>query len=145
MGTRCNVIINFGDTKVRIYRHWDGYLAMTGQDVFNKIQSATKKDYNSGKDAINIAQLVQSFLIDGNYRLDSEQAGDLEYIYEINFNDVYQNSKDYNKSNLKSLVLHSRNYGDKWDTEVFYSVDYLSDFDKKISAAVKKIYVDNAA
>jgi|TARA_X000001382_G_scaffold95460_1_gene69888 hypothetical protein len=144
MGTRCNVVINFGDTKVRIYRHWDGYLSMTGQDVFNKIKSATKRDYNSGKDAINIAQLVQSFLIDGNYRLDSEQAGDLQYIYEINFNDVYQNSEDYNKSNLKSLVLHSRNYG-KWDTEVFYSVDYLSDFDKKISAAVKQAYIHAAA
>ena len=33
MGTRCNVVINYEETKINLYRHWDGYYSETGYDL----------------------------------------------------------------------------------------------------------------
>ena len=141
MGTRCNVVINFGDTKIRIYRHYDGYLAITGEDILNKLSASNVRNYDTKKNTINIAQLVQSFLVDGNYRLESEQGGDLEYIYELNFNDVYQCGNDYNKSNLKNVILHERDMDTrKWSSQTFKEVGVLSEFQAVVTKEVKAMF-----
>ena len=42
MGTRCNVMIKFSDTKIILYRHYDGYLEVTGESVLNKLRLAER-------------------------------------------------------------------------------------------------------
>ena len=85
--------------------------------------------------------MVQSFLVDGNYRLESEQGGDLEYIYELNFNDVYQCGNDYNKSNLKNVILHERDMDTrKWSSQTFKEVGVLSEFQAVVTKEVKAMF-----
>ncbi len=33
MGTRSNIVVNYGSTKTIIYRHWDGYIENAGYDI----------------------------------------------------------------------------------------------------------------
>ena len=110
MGTRCNIKITYGDTIIWIYRHWDGYLAETGRDVFYKLQNSRKENYSmGGKDEasrINIPNFINSFLLDNRYELTTCEHGDIEFLYDFKFND---------KSECYQLSLWQRSEDASWD------------------------------
>ena len=143
MGTRCNIIIKFGDTKIRLYRHWDGYLTMTGQDVLDKLRQSEKRNTQE-RGIINIAKLVQLFLInDNDYRLENEASGDLEYVYEINLQTEYSHGAHYNHSSLIGVNVFARKNWQEdnpkdWHKVRFKSCDYDGDFQKHIDELQKK-------
>lgn len=137
MGTRCNVIIKFGDTKIRLYRHWDGYPTMTGQDILNKLRQSELK-HAQGRGIIDVARLVQLFLVQANdYRLEIAEAGDLEYVYEIDIQSEYQHAAHYNQGAMVSLTLFTRTSWEQktsknFEKEKFTSFGYHGDFQKFI-------------
>lgn len=110
MGTRCNIKISYGDTTIWIYRHWDGYLAETGRDVFYKLQNSRKENYSmGGKDEasrINIPNFINSFLLDNRYELTTCEHGDIEFLYDFKFND---------KSECYQLSLWQRAEDASWE------------------------------
>jgi len=137
MGTRCNVIIKFGDTKIILYRHYDGYLEVTGESVLNKLRLAELRHTETG--IINVAKLVQLFLVqDNDYRLETDCACDGEFVYEINLKSEYQHGAHYNFSSLVSLTVYQRDNWEednylKWSSAKYDSVDYDCDFEKLIN------------
>ena len=143
MGTRCNVIIKFGDTKIRLYRHYDGYLTMTGQDVLDKLRQSEIRNTEE-RGTINIAKLVQLFLINDNeYRLETEPSGDLEYVYEINLKSTYSHGAHYNHSALIMVNVFTRQNWQKdkpedWPKLSFKNFAYSGNFQKHIDELVKK-------
>ena len=143
MSTRCNVIIKFGDTKIRLYRHCDGYLTGAGQDVLDKLRQSEIRN-TQDKGIINIAKLVQLFLInDYEYRLETELAGDLEYVYEINLKSEYSHGAHYNNSSLIGVDVFTRqdwkeDNPKNWPKLSFKSFDYWGDFQNHIDELHKK-------
>ena len=89
MGTRCNIKISYGDNDIYIYRHWDGYLSVTGKDVYDKLQSSTIDKYSFGDETnavrVNIVNFINSFLCDNKYELTTGIHGDVEYVYHFEF------------------------------------------------------------
>jgi hypothetical protein len=91
MGTRCNIVIEYGASRVYLYRHWDGYLAETGADLARKLQESGAKGGESP------TQFLQS-LLDERYDKQSYEDkakrlyeitdsihGDIEYLYRVRF------------------------------------------------------------
>lgn len=87
MSTRCNIRIEFGQTRIWIYRHCDGYVSVTGTDLCTKI------DETKG----NPTDLLRVILDDrydepGHegairrpYELTDNEHGDIEHEYVIRF------------------------------------------------------------
>jgi hypothetical protein len=86
MGTRANIIVNFGSTKLVLYRHWDGYPAETGKDLAINLKACgnncsafianllSEKDApTSFRDAVPV------------YEITTDVHGDVEWIYRIVF------------------------------------------------------------
>ena len=108
MSTRANITINNGESKIILYRHYDGYPTDTGIDIANRIKRS--KD-TSG--------LVSDFLdatFDSNgrkvYEITTEIHGDIEYDYEItvpkyNHNFHYEDSKG-NYPNMPTITVKER-------------------------------------
>ena len=71
MATRANIKIKNGETNVLIYRHWEGYPEVTGEDIKDKIWKAK-----------NVTELVVSFLEDDSYRMSAQEMG-AAYFYEL--------------------------------------------------------------
>ena len=124
MGTRCNIKIETGNTKLWVYRHWDGYPAETGVDLARKLVNV-----KSSKEFIN------KLLNDDAYEVTTGQHGDIEYLYNISF------SKDYEKrASLKCITfetLERSGFNTNQDEDTFnhlnnyYRTQY--DEDKKLS------------
>lgn len=74
MSTRCNVKIKMGETVVWFYRHYDGYPSETGADLYTKIA-----------DAKNFTDMIQILLNDDCYEITDQQHGDIEWMYEFNW------------------------------------------------------------
>ena len=74
MSTRCNVKIKMGKTVMWFYRHHDGYPSETGADLYTKIA-----------DAKNFTDMIQSLLNDNCYVITDQQHGDIEWMYEFNW------------------------------------------------------------
>lgn len=88
MGTRSNIVIEVGSSRVYLYRHWDGYLAGAGRDIYSKLVAAGS----------NADQFLRSLMAEmdeatsyrpakGVYELTSEVHGDIEYLYFVRFSD----------------------------------------------------------
>jgi hypothetical protein len=108
MSTRCNIIINFGNTTLTLYRHMDGYLSGTGKDLYNKLfySAFEKHDYKN----YNIAKFIKKLLDDDySYRLDDKCATDIQYLYIFNFKSNYKHANHYNKVEL-SLITVDENH-----------------------------------
>ena len=96
MGTRCNVLLTYGSTKIWLYRHWDGYVSMTGADLANKLRDALT-NINAPTDALYTFQRFAHSLMnqkrggDGRdkdqpqYELTNGEHGDIEHLYAIAF------------------------------------------------------------
>ena len=75
MSTRANIKLINGDSIIWVYRHSDGYPAETGHDLAEKLKKSCY-DFN---------ELTAGILKDDAYRITTEQHGDIEYLYTIEF------------------------------------------------------------
>lgn len=96
MATRCNILLLFGDSKVWIYRHWDGYPAVTGLDlaqrlathmIDNKVLAGDSRLYLRPTDFLTGLLTAKR---DGGdplpqYELTSCRHGDIEWQYTVRF------------------------------------------------------------
>ena len=107
MSTRSNIIIKNGKTNILLYRHCDGYLTGTGQDLHDDLKSSYFVSY-SGVDLknYNIAKFTEKLLReDSSYRIDDQLGGDIEYLYTFEFEDSYEDARHYNRVKLKSIEV----------------------------------------
>ena len=58
MGTRCNVVINYEETKINLYRHWDGYYSETGYDLAVRLHHSFNKIGNANAESFLIVYLM---------------------------------------------------------------------------------------
>jgi hypothetical protein len=108
MSTRSNIIIKNGRTEILLYRHCDGYLTGTGQDLHDDLKSSYFVSY-SGVDFknYNIAKFTEKLLReDSSYRIDNQLGGDIEYLYTFEFQDSYEHGEHYNRVKLKSIEVN---------------------------------------
>ena len=108
MSTRSNIIIKNGRTEILLYRHCDGYLTGTGQDLHDDLKSSYFVSY-SGVDFknYNIAKFTEKLLReDSSYRIDDQLGGDIEYLYTFEFQDSYEHGEHYNRVKLKSIEVN---------------------------------------
>ena len=109
MSTRSNIIIKNGKTNILFYRHCDGYLTGAGQDLLDDLRSSYFV-YNDGyEDKINfdIAKFTKKLLNqDGDYRIDDQLGGDIEYLYILDFENNYNDARHYNRVKLKSIEVN---------------------------------------
>ena len=101
MATRSSIILNNGETRIVLYRHYDGYPSVNGRDLANIMVETVEfnKKYESEmtSDGTVIETIdddfrepIQFFLEkllshDGDYRIQNFVSDDSEYVYEIGF------------------------------------------------------------
>jgi len=78
MSTRCNVEIINGDSRTILYRHHDGYLSMTGADLYFRTINAR---HSAGKLLVDLLTNHD----EGHYELTTKIHGDIEHWYAIDF------------------------------------------------------------
>jgi len=110
MSTRSNIIIKNGKTNILLYRHCDGYLTGTGQDLLDDLSNSDfeKEPYfDNVAEYFNIAKFTEKLLNqDGNYRIDNQLGGDIEYLYIFDFENSYEDARHYNRVKLKSIEVN---------------------------------------
>jgi len=82
MGTRTNIIVKYGATKTFIYRHWDGYPAVTGFDLI-KLYRETN---GAGEFVASLLTARRENEDLPQYELTTEVSGDIEFLYVVRFN-----------------------------------------------------------
>jgi len=82
MGTRTNIVIEYGSTKTFIYRHWDGYPAVTGFDLI-KLYRETN---GAGEFVASLLTARRENEDLPQYELTTEVSGDIEFLYVVRFN-----------------------------------------------------------
>ncbi len=116
MGTRCNINIKMYNTNIWLYRHHDGYLSETGNNlVCNLIHSKDAQSFleNLLNEKYEVDNLRPARKI---YELTTSQHGDIEYLYTFDFSnnnnwvDVYIEKLEYTDSPIKKpkMILESR-------------------------------------
>ena len=104
MSTRSNIIIKNGKTEILLYRHCDGYLTGTGQDLLDDLSNS---DFDNVGQYFNIAKFTEKLLReDSSYRIDNQLGGDIEYLYTFEFQDSYEHGEHYNRVKLKSIEVN---------------------------------------
>jgi hypothetical protein len=117
MATRSNIIIKFGSSKLYLYRHWDGYPAVTGADLVQKLRESK---FNP-KAFVN-ALLTEKRGGEGHdkdraqYELTSEIHGDIQCLYRFEFAEDYKVRLGEEAFNVK-IGLALRDPGDPVMTE----------------------------
>lgn len=108
MATRCNITIEHGTRKLWIYRHYDGYLSVTGADILRafappKHSWANNFRYDSVESMANVL-LSRCYPADEYsearpiYELTSGAHGDIEFLYCVRWTEdqgltiVYQHN-----------------------------------------------------
>lgn len=97
MGTRCNIKIKNGDTTLWIYRHWDGYPAVTGNDLATKLVNVK-----------GATEFITKLINDDSYEVTTDQHGDIEYLYTIKFT-----GRDYEGSEVYFEVQKREGWGEE--------------------------------
>ena len=106
MSTRSNTIIK-NKTNILLYRHCDGYLTGTGQDLHDDLKSCYFDFVGEDKRNFDIAKFTEKLLNqDGNYRIDDQLGGDIEYLYTFDFETNYEDARHYNRVKLKSIEVN---------------------------------------
>ena len=104
MSTRSNIIIKNGRTEILLYRHCDGYLTGTGQDLHDDLSNS---DFDNVGQYFNIAKFTEKLLSqNSSYRIDNQLGGDIEYLYTFEFQDSYEHGEHYNRVKLKSIEVN---------------------------------------
>ena len=81
MGTRSNILIEYGSTKIFLYRHWDGYPEVTGYDLARILSRPNEPDKKLGWAGTFLTRLLEQ----DDYELTTDLHGDIEYLYQFNF------------------------------------------------------------
>ena len=104
MSTRSNIIIKNGRTEILLYRHSDGYLTETGQDLHDDLSNS---DFDNVNGYFNLAKFTKKLLDqDTDYRIDNQFGGDIEYLYTFDFETNYNDARHYNRVKLKSIEVN---------------------------------------
>ena len=139
MSTRSNIIIKNGRTEILLYRHCDGYLTGTGQDLLDDLSNSDfeKEPYfDNVAEYFNIAKFTAKLLNqDGNYRIDNQLGGDIEYLYTFEFEDSYEHGDHYNRVKLKSIEVDQEHEYGRGGKNKYKS---LSEFQDAINKARKE-------
>jgi len=133
MSTRSNIIIKNGKTEILLYRHCDGYLTGTGQDLLDDLSNS---DFDNVGQYFNIAKFTEKLLSqDSSYRIDNQLGGDIEYLYTFEFEDSYEHGDHYNRVKLKSIEVDQEHEYGRGGTNKYKS---LSEFQDAINKARKE-------
>ena len=85
MSTRANIEISYGETKIMLYRHHDGYPAVTGRNICKNLWSAWNPWERGGKEVF-LSQMINQTSGDKRcYSLTDDIHGDVEYFYKVEF------------------------------------------------------------
>ena len=133
MSTRSNIIIKNGRTEILLYRHCDGYLTGAGQDLHDDLSNS---DFDNVGQYFNIAKFTEKLLSqNGNYRIDNQLGGDIEYLYTFEFEDSYEHGDHYNRVKLKSIEVDQEHEYGRGGKNKYKS---LSEFQDAINKARKE-------
>tara|TARA_R110002124_G_scaffold46322_1_gene139190 strand:- start:2039 stop:2587 length:549 start_codon:yes stop_codon:yes gene_type:complete len=110
MSTRANIKLINGDSIIWIYRHSDGYPSETGHDLAEKLK----------KSCYDFHELTAGILKDDAYRITTEQHGDIEYLYTIEFRENFGAFDTVVKNNI-IFKCQKRDYD---SNEFLYLDDY---------------------
>ena len=133
MSTRSNIIIKNGRTEILLYRHCDGYLTGTGQDLLDDLSNS---DFDNVGQYFNIAKFTEKLLSqNSSYRIDNQLGGDIEYLYTFEFEDGYEHGDHYNRVKLKSIEVDQEHEYGRGGTNKYKS---LSEFQDAINKARKE-------
>ena len=133
MSTRSNIIIKNGKTEILLYRHCDGYLTGTGQDLLDDLSNS---DFDNVGQYFNIAKFTEKLLSqDSSYRIDNQLGGDIEYLYTLDFENNYNDARHYNRVKLKSIEVDQEHEYGRGGTNKYKS---LSEFQDAINRARKE-------
>jgi len=133
MSTRSNIIIKNGRTEILLYRHCDGYLTGTGQDLHDDLSNS---DFDNVGQYFNIAKFTEKLLSqNSSYRIDNQLGGDIEYLYTFEFEDGYEHGDHYNRVKLKSIEVDQEHEYGRGGTNKYKS---LSEFQDAINRARKE-------
>ena len=133
MSTRSNIIIKNGRTEILLYRHSDGYLTETGQDLHDDLSNS---DFDNVNGYFNLAKFTKKLLDqDTDYRIDNQFGGDIEYLYTFEFEDGYEHGDHYNRVKLKSIEVNQDHAYGRGGKNKYKS---LSEFQDAINKARKE-------
>ena len=133
MSTRSNIIIKNGKTEILLYRHCDGYLTETGQDLHDDLSNS---DFDNVNGYFNLAKFTKKLLDqDTDYRIDNQFGGDIEYLYTFEFEDRYEHGDHYNRVKLKSIEVDQEHEYGRGGKNKYKS---LSEFQDAINKARKE-------
>ena len=112
MGTRCNLILKHHDTTIYLYRHYDGYLSVTGYDIATRL--VNNLSINKFIRSILSVNTDPDFVRDSKpqYEITTGEHGDIEYLYEITFPTYYTFDNDVPDNKISFKI--SERTGD-WD------------------------------
>lgn len=85
MSTRSNILITNNDTKIWLYRHYDGYLKEAGYNIASCLAQSTDLDEFMAQLMSQKHEPSMYRKADSIYEFTSGMHGDIEYLYTINF------------------------------------------------------------
>ena len=139
MSTRSNIIIKNGKTEILLYRHCDGYLTGTGQDLLDDLSNSDFEQepyFDNVAEYFNIAKFTEKLLNQNtDYRIDNQLGGDIEYLYTFEFEDSYEHGDHYNRVKLKSIEVDQEHEYGRGGKNKYKS---LSEFQDAINKARKE-------
>ena len=116
MSTRSIYKLSFGQTKVIIYRHWDGYVAVGGKD-FASLLNHYKKGEDLIKGMLNRQRGIYVSDIDTPlYSLEYTDNIGQDYEYIVKLPTYEANNKMEIRVKERSLIKVGEEYEDKWKT-----------------------------
>ena len=85
MSTRSNILITNNDTKIWLYRHYDGYLKEAGYNIASCLAQST--DLHEFMGQLLSQKHEPSMYREARpiYEFTSGMHGDIEYLYKVNF------------------------------------------------------------
>lgn len=83
MSTRCNIIVQDGDSKYTLYHHCDGYPEYVGLCLYKALNERIQRNDYSAVDVVNMLMKHRLDDIDESYELTTGLHGDIEYLYII--------------------------------------------------------------
>ncbi len=93
MATRSNLVVVYGDTKLYIYRYWDGYPAENGADILKALRDPEVRGFNAANAFVRaLLEMRDEPRAYANetvgrpvYEITNGVHGDIEWLYTINF------------------------------------------------------------
>lgn len=85
MSTRCNVRIEYGETRTWLYRHWDGYPEATGADIASKLQSSLSSATGLMRELLSAGEVTRLRGMEHDYEVTNGVHGDIEHVYVVRF------------------------------------------------------------